>query len=93
MPQTENEKPDAGPGYQVEFARHIREALQAPVIAVGRLEDFRLADQVIREEKANLVAIGRGKLRSPYWASEASIALGGEPLTPKSYERAYEFSR
>ncbi len=83
-------KPDAGPGYQVEFARHIREALQAPVIAVGRLENFRLADQVIREGQADLVAVGRGMLRSPYWASEASLALGGGPLTPKPYERAYK---
>ncbi|MHB1654078.1 MAG: NADH:flavin oxidoreductase/NADH oxidase [Desulfitobacteriaceae bacterium] len=86
-------KPDAGPGYQVEFAQHMRETLQAPVIAVGRLEDFRLADQVIREERADLVAIGRGMLRSPYWSSEASLALGGGPLTPKPYERAYGFSR
>jgi 2,4-dienoyl-CoA reductase-like NADH-dependent reductase (Old Yellow Enzyme family) len=59
------------------------------VIAVGRLEDPKLADLVIREEKADLVAVARGMLRTPYWANEASLLLRGEPLTPKAYERAY----
>jgi NADPH2 dehydrogenase len=82
-------KPDAGPGYQVDFATHIRKALNCPVIAVGRLENPQLAAQVIQEDKADLVAIGREMLRSPYWANEASIALGKGPLTPKAYERGY----
>lgn len=64
-------------------------ALEQPIIAVGRLEDPELADRVIREGKADLVAVGRGMLRQPYWASEASMALGGKPLTAKPYERAY----
>lgn len=80
---------NAGAGYMVELAAAFKEALGVPVIAVGRLEDPWLADQVIREGKADLVAVGRGMLRNPYWASEASIALGGEPLTPKAYDRAY----
>ena len=73
----------------VEWARAVKEALDVPVIAVGRLENPHLADRVIREGKADLVAVGRGMLRSPYWASEASIALGGKPLTPLAYERGY----
>ncbi|MDI3256568.1 MAG: NADH:flavin oxidoreductase/NADH oxidase [Kyrpidia sp.] len=81
--------PGAGPGYQVEYAHTLRRALGVPVIAVGKLQDPRLADQVIREEKADLVAVGRGMLRNPYWANEASLLLGGNPLTPKAYERAY----
>jgi len=80
---------EAGEGYMVEWARAFKEALDVPVIAVGRLENPHLADRVIREGKADLVAVGRGMLRSPYWASEASIALGGKPLTPQAYERGY----
>jgi NADPH2 dehydrogenase len=79
----------SGPGYQVSFAEEFKRAFDIPVIAVGRLEDPLLADSIIREGKADLAAIGRGMLRSPYWASEASIALGGKPLTPKQYDRAY----
>jgi 2,4-dienoyl-CoA reductase-like NADH-dependent reductase (Old Yellow Enzyme family) len=79
----------AGPGYMIDYAQAFKEALGVPVIAVGRLEDPRLADQVIRDGKADLVAVGRGMLRNPYWANEAAIALGKGPLTPKAYERAY----
>jgi 2,4-dienoyl-CoA reductase-like NADH-dependent reductase (Old Yellow Enzyme family) len=79
-----------GPGFMVDYARAFKEALGVPVIAVGRLEDPHLADRVIREEAADLVAVGRGMLRNPYWANEAAIALGREPLTPKAYERAYK---
>lgn len=80
---------EAGPGYQMDFAEAIKKSLNIPVIAVGRLEDPKLADEAVREGKADLVAIGRGMLRSPFWASEASIELGKEPLTPKPVEAAY----
>ncbi|MDI3327620.1 MAG: NADH:flavin oxidoreductase/NADH oxidase [Alicyclobacillaceae bacterium] len=84
---------NAGPGYQVEFAHAVKTALNVPVIAVGRLEDPRLADRVIREGKADLAAVARGMLRNPYWADEASLLLKGEPLTPKAYRRAYTLPR
>ncbi|WP_409288337.1 NADH:flavin oxidoreductase/NADH oxidase [Peribacillus sp. SCS-37] len=79
----------SGPGYQLDFADKLRKETDMPVIAVGRLEDFELSDKAIREGHADLAAIGRGMLSSPYWANEASIALGGEPLTPKQYRAAY----
>jgi NADPH2 dehydrogenase len=79
----------AGPGYQLDLASELKKALDMPVIAVGRLEDPVLAEEAIREEKADLVAVGRGMLRSPFWANEASIALGGEPLTPQPVAAAY----
>ncbi|WP_251548793.1 NADH:flavin oxidoreductase/NADH oxidase [Neobacillus muris] len=79
----------AGPAYQLDLAQAIKAALNIPVIAVGRMEDPKLADEAVREGKADLVAVGRGMLRSPYWASEASIALGGKPLTPRPVAPAY----
>ncbi|BCJ87544.1 NADH:flavin oxidoreductase/NADH oxidase [Effusibacillus dendaii] len=79
----------AGPGYQVHLAQAIKESLNIPVIAVGRLEDPHLADQVVREGKADLVAVGRGMLRNPFWANDASLALGGKPLTPEPLQAAY----
>lgn len=79
-----------GPGYQVDLASEIKKAIGLPVIAVGRLEDPHLAEQVVQEGRADLVAVGRGMLRNPYWANEASLALGGEPLTPAPLARAYK---
>lgn len=79
----------SGPGYQVGYAEAVKRALGVPVIAVGRLEDVQLCDNAVRDGQADLVAVGRGMLRNPYWANEASLSLGGEPLTPEAYVRAY----
>ncbi|RKP51577.1 NADH:flavin oxidoreductase/NADH oxidase [Cohnella endophytica] len=83
-------KPGNYPGYQVPFARQIREAVDIPVIAVGMLEDPALAESVIGNEDADLVAIARGMLRDPYWATHAAITLRQGPATaPQQYIRAY----
>lgn len=84
-----NGGPGAGPAYQVDLAEYIRSGLQIPVIAVGRLESFEEAQAVVAEEKAELVAIGRGMLSDPYWTLHAAEALGGinNADVPKPYER------
>ncbi|WP_152397860.1 NADH:flavin oxidoreductase/NADH oxidase [Paenibacillus cellulositrophicus] len=83
-------KPGNYPGYQVPFARSIKEALNVPVVAVGMLENPSLADAVVGNGDADLVAIARGMLRDPYWATHAAIALKQEQTNiPKQYERAY----
>ncbi|PYE44258.1 NADH:flavin oxidoreductase/NADH oxidase [Paenibacillus barcinonensis] len=83
-------KPGNYPGYQVPFARRFREELQVPVIAVGMLEDAALAQAVIGNEDADLVAIGRGMLRDPYWANHAALELG---VTKEKAAIAEQYSR
>ena len=61
------------PGYQkygcmVDMAAEVRKVVKIPVIAVGRLDVPELAEKVIAEGKADLVAIGRGFLSDPHWA-------------------------
>jgi len=83
-------KPGNYPGYQVPFAQRIKEALNVPVVAVGMLEDPMLANAVVGNGDADLVAIARGMLRDPYWATHAAITLKQEQTNiPKQYERAY----
>ncbi|MBU9723014.1 MULTISPECIES: NADH:flavin oxidoreductase/NADH oxidase [Bacillaceae] len=79
----------SGPGYQLDLAKSMKESLQVPIIAVGRLEDPKLSDESVREGTADLIAVGRGMLRNPYWANDASITLGGDPLTPTPLGAAY----
>ncbi|WP_342478531.1 NADH:flavin oxidoreductase/NADH oxidase [Paenibacillus sp. FSL H7-0350] len=78
-----------GPGnhaaYQLPLARTIRQELNVPVIAVGRLDEAVLANAVIGNEEADLVAVGRGMLRNPYWTLEASVALRKDADIPKQY--------
>ncbi|MES9685518.1 NADPH dehydrogenase [Bacillus sp. AFS001701] len=82
-------RPGSHPGYQVKLAEQIKKEVEIPVIAVGKLDDANLAESVLGNDEADLIAVGRGMLSNPYWANEASILLDGKPLTPKPYERAY----
>ncbi|ODG94045.1 MULTISPECIES: NADH:flavin oxidoreductase/NADH oxidase [Bacillaceae] len=82
-------RPGSHPGYQVKLAEQIKKEVEIPVIAVGKLDDANLAEAVLGNQEADLIAVGRGMLSNPYWANEASILLDGKPLTPKPYERAY----
>lgn len=80
-------KPGNYPGYQVPMARKYREMLNVPVIAVGKLESPELAEAVIANQDADLVAIGRGLLDDPYWGIHALKKIGKSVVPPKQYER------
>lgn len=82
-------KPGNYPGYQVPFARAFKETLGVPVIAVGILDDADLAAATVANGDADLVAVGRGMLRNPYWAIHALQKQSGQAVPPKQYERAY----
>ncbi|MCQ4086580.1 NADH:flavin oxidoreductase/NADH oxidase [Saccharibacillus sp. JS10] len=81
--------PGTHAGYQVPLAREIREKLNVPVIAVGKLDDAILANAVIGNEDADLIAVGRGMLRNPYWAIEAESALKQPSTAPKQYKGGF----
>jgi len=52
-------------GCLVPLAQAIKESVRLPVIAVGRINDPVLANQVLAEKKADLVAMGRALLADP----------------------------
>jgi 2,4-dienoyl-CoA reductase-like NADH-dependent reductase (Old Yellow Enzyme family) len=78
-------RPGTHAAYQVPLARAIKETLDIPVIAVGRLDDPFVANAVVGNGDADLVAVGRGMLRNPYWALEAAAQLKKETAIPKQY--------
>lgn len=85
-------KPGNYPGYQVPYARALREKLGVPVMAVGLLDDPKLAESVVANGDADLVAIGRGMLRNPYWAIDALRELDGpnhQAPIANAYVRGY----
>ena len=49
----------------VDSANQIKKAVDIPVMAVGRINDPQIANEIIRQEKADLVCIGRGLLADP----------------------------
>jgi 2,4-dienoyl-CoA reductase-like NADH-dependent reductase (Old Yellow Enzyme family) len=72
-------------GYQVPFARRIREEVDIRTGAVGLITEPHHADEIITGGDANLVFIAREMLREPYWALKAHQALGEEPAWPIQY--------
>jgi 2,4-dienoyl-CoA reductase-like NADH-dependent reductase (Old Yellow Enzyme family) len=72
-------------GYQVPFARRIRDAAGIMTGAVGLITEPQFADEVITGGCADLVFLARELLREPYWALTAQHALHEEPAWPIQY--------
>jgi 2,4-dienoyl-CoA reductase-like NADH-dependent reductase (Old Yellow Enzyme family) len=77
-----------GPGYQVPFAKAIREQAQIATGAVGMITEAEQAEQIIVEGKADAVLLARELLRDPYWPSHAAKVLGADIEWPVQYARA-----
>lgn len=83
-----NESVPMGAGYQVPLAQRIREGAGIPTGAVGLITTPEMADEIIRNGRADLVVLGRELLRNPYWPLQAAAALGAEVEWPSQYRRA-----
>jgi len=80
--------PDSVPRYQVPLAEAFKRAFpQIPIIAVGKLEDATVAEAVLEEGGADLIAIGRGMLNDPYWALHSIKQVTGSIVPPVQYAR------
>jgi 2,4-dienoyl-CoA reductase-like NADH-dependent reductase (Old Yellow Enzyme family) len=79
-----------GPGYQVPFARAVRDGAKVPVAAVGMLTEPVQAEQVLLEGSADAVFLARELLRDPHWPLRAARELHDdvEGLWPVQYVRA-----
>jgi len=77
-----------GPGYQVPFAAHIREAVGLPTIAVGLITEALQAESILRAGCADMIAIGRGMLYDPRWGWHAAAALRAQIAAPPMCWRA-----
>lgn len=72
-------------GYQVPFARRIREEAKILTGAVGMITEANHADQIITGGDADLVLLARELLREPYWVLKAEHTLEEEPSWPVQY--------
>jgi 2,4-dienoyl-CoA reductase-like NADH-dependent reductase (Old Yellow Enzyme family) len=78
----------AGPGYQVPFSQRIKDTTPMLTAAVGLIRSPAQADQIIRNEQADLVLLAREMLRDPYWPLRAARTLGHDVAWPNQYLRA-----
>ncbi|WAA13839.1 NADPH dehydrogenase NamA [Fervidibacillus halotolerans] len=82
-------KYDTYPGYQVPFAEKIKHGANIPVGAVGLITSPEHAEEILQNNRADLVFIGRELLRNPYWPYYAAKKLGVEIPTPIPYKRGW----
>jgi NADPH2 dehydrogenase len=76
------------PGYQVPFARGIREATSVTTMAVGLITEATQAEDIVASGKADMVTLARGMLYDPRWGWHAAAELGGQVDAPPQYWRS-----
>lgn len=64
-----------GPGQYGEYSRQIRTEAEIATMSVGMIADPKLAQDIIDDGRADLVAIGRAALDDPNWARHARHIL------------------
>jgi 2,4-dienoyl-CoA reductase-like NADH-dependent reductase (Old Yellow Enzyme family)/thioredoxin reductase len=58
-------------GIHVPLAESMKKGLRLPIIVVGRINTPELAEKILAEGKADLIAMGRAFLADPLWPSKA----------------------
>lgn len=76
------------PGYQVEFAEAIKQQTGILTAAVGLITEAVQAEEILKDEKADLVFFARQSLRDPYFPLHAATELGDDVKWPVQYDRA-----
>jgi NADPH2 dehydrogenase len=80
---------DVYPGYQVKLAETIKNKAEIPTGAVGLITTGIQAEEILQNERADLILLARELLRDPYWPRTAAKELGVEIQSPKQYDRAW----
>ena len=78
-----------GAGYQVPISEAVRRGADIPTATVGLITEPVQADEIIRNDRADVVLLGREMLRDPYWALHAAQALKQPAPVPPQYLRAF----
>jgi NADPH2 dehydrogenase len=77
------------PGYQLNFSSTIREKCNIPTIAVGLITDINMVEEIISNDRADLVAIGRELLRNPYFVLNKAKTKNLDIDYPEQYKGAF----
>lgn len=80
---------DVYPGYQVKYSETIKYGADIPTGAVGLITSPLHAEEILQNERADLIFLARELLRDPYWPRKAAKELGVSIDGPKQYERGW----
>jgi 2,4-dienoyl-CoA reductase-like NADH-dependent reductase (Old Yellow Enzyme family) len=80
--------PSLHPGYQVPFADRIKHSAGIATGAVGLITSPSHAEEILGNDRADLIFLARAILADPAWPLRAAVALGMKPDLPPQYMRA-----
>lgn len=75
-------------GYQVPFASRIRREAGIKTAAVGLITDVEQAEDILQNDKADLIVMARELLRNPFFPIQNAMRLEENYFMPKQYEKA-----
>lgn len=77
------------PGYQLHFSEIIKKECNIPTIAVGLITTIEQVEEILNNNSADLVALGRELLRNPYWVLNTARSQKINIDMPEQYKRAF----
>jgi NADPH2 dehydrogenase len=77
------------PGYQVHYADRLRSEANIATGAVGLITSPLQAEEILQNERADLILLARELLRDPYWPRRAAEELDVELAPPEQYTRGW----
>eukprot|EP01097_Dermamoeba_algensis_P006489 TRINITY_DN4066_c0_g2_i1.p1 TRINITY_DN4066_c0_g2~~TRINITY_DN4066_c0_g2_i1.p1 ORF type:complete len:395 (+),score=64.46 TRINITY_DN4066_c0_g2_i1:72-1256(+) len=85
---SKKQKIKLGPCYQVPYAQEIRKRAGVSTCAVGMITHPLEAEEILNNERADLVALAREHLRNPFWTLSAATFFNVRVDYAPQYERA-----
>lgn len=80
---------NAYPGYQVPRCDTIKQETTIATGAVGLITTGIQAEEILQNNRSDVVVIGRALLRNPYWPKAAADELGEVIEAPTQYKRGW----
>jgi NADPH2 dehydrogenase len=81
------------PGYQIKYSQKIKESVNIPTIAVGLITTIEQAEEILGNNRADFIAMGRRLLFDPYIllkeTKKHNLELA-KSIFPEQYKRAIE---
>ena len=83
-----HQKIDVKPLYQVPLAAQIKQEAGIITGAVGLITSAQQAEEILQQQKADMIILARQLLREPYFPLHAAKELHADISWPEQYERA-----
>lgn len=62
-------------GYFSDLSRAIKQNVEIPVLLTGGITDAAVAEELLCEEKADMIGVGRAIMKNSDWAKQANLSL------------------